>query len=67
MARNMTDYAAACRDFRLDVPATFNRAFDVFDGWARDPGKLAMAFVVLAAGHAPARRWRSSCRSTSSG
>jgi medium-chain acyl-CoA synthetase len=45
MARNMTDYAATCRDFRLDVPGAFNWAFDVFDSWARDPGKLAMLWV----------------------
>jgi acetyl-CoA synthetase/medium-chain acyl-CoA synthetase len=45
MARNMTDYAAAYRSFRLDVPPSFNWAFDVFDRWARDPGKLAMLWV----------------------
>jgi acyl-coenzyme A synthetase/AMP-(fatty) acid ligase len=45
MARNMTDYAATCRTFRLDVPASFNWAFDVFDRWARDPKKLAMLWV----------------------
>jgi acetyl-CoA synthetase len=45
MARNMTEYADAYRRFRLDVPASFNWAFDVFDGWARDPGKLAMLWV----------------------
>ena len=33
MARNMTDYAATCRDFSLPVPEQFNWAFDVFDGW----------------------------------
>jgi acetyl-CoA synthetase/medium-chain acyl-CoA synthetase len=46
MARNMTDYAAACRDFSLAVPARFNWAFDVFDGWARDPAKLALLWVA---------------------
>jgi acyl-coenzyme A synthetase/AMP-(fatty) acid ligase len=45
MARNMTDYATVYRNFRLDVPPRFNWAFDVFDGWARDPGKLAMLWV----------------------
>jgi medium-chain acyl-CoA synthetase len=45
MARNMTDYAATCRAFQLEVPASFNWAFDVFDRWARDPGKLAMLWV----------------------
>jgi acetyl-CoA synthetase/medium-chain acyl-CoA synthetase len=42
---NMTDYAATMRDFRLDVPARFNWAFDTFDGWARDPAKLALLWV----------------------
>jgi acetyl-CoA synthetase/medium-chain acyl-CoA synthetase len=41
----MTDYAATCRTFRLDVPPTFNWACDVFDRWARDPSKLAMLWV----------------------
>jgi acetyl-CoA synthetase/medium-chain acyl-CoA synthetase len=45
MARNMTDYAATCRTFRLEVPGSFNWAFDVFDRWARDPAKLAMLWV----------------------
>jgi acyl-coenzyme A synthetase/AMP-(fatty) acid ligase len=46
MARNMTDYAATCRDFSLPVPERFNWAFDVFDGWARDPAKLALLWVT---------------------
>jgi acetyl-CoA synthetase/medium-chain acyl-CoA synthetase len=45
MARNMSDYAATMKEFRLEVPASFNWAFDVFDRWARDPGKLAMLWV----------------------
>jgi acyl-coenzyme A synthetase/AMP-(fatty) acid ligase len=45
MARNMTDYAASCRAFSLTVPARYNWAFDVFDGWARDPTKLALLWV----------------------
>ncbi|HSF04738.1 MAG TPA: AMP-binding protein [Methylomirabilota bacterium] len=45
MARNMIDYAATCRTFRLEVPGSFNWAFDVFDRWARDPAKLAMLWV----------------------
>jgi acetyl-CoA synthetase/medium-chain acyl-CoA synthetase len=45
MAGNMTDYAATCRTFRLDVPASYNWAFDVFDRWARAPAKLAMLWV----------------------
>ncbi len=40
MAHYMTDYAATRRDFRLEVPERFNWAFDTFDVWARDPGKL---------------------------
>src|SRR5439155_11133615 len=44
-ARNMTDYAATMRDFRLEVPARFNWAFDTFDAWARDPSKLALLWV----------------------
>jgi len=46
MARNMTDYAAACRDFSLPVPERFNWAFDVFDRWARHPTKLALLWVA---------------------
>src|SRR3990167_6833704 len=45
MAHYMTDYAATRRDFRLAVPARFNWAFDTFDAWARDPGKLALLWV----------------------
>ena len=43
--RNMTDYRATMRDFRLEVPPCFNWAFDTFDGWARDPAKLALLWV----------------------
>ncbi len=43
--RNMTDYRATMATFRIDVPARFNWAFDTFDGWARDPGKLALLWV----------------------
>ena len=46
MARNMTDYAATCRSFRLPTPERFNWAFDTFDGWARDPAKLALLWVA---------------------
>jgi acetyl-CoA synthetase/medium-chain acyl-CoA synthetase len=45
MARYMTDYAATRRAFRLEVPERFNWAFDTFDAWARDPGKLALLWV----------------------
>jgi peptide/nickel transport system substrate-binding protein len=41
----MTDYAATMRDFRLEVPARFNWAFDTFDAWGRDPSKLALLWV----------------------
>ena len=41
----MADYAATMRDFRLEVPARFNWAFDTFDAWARDPSKLALLWV----------------------
>ena len=46
MARNMTDYATTCREFSLSVPERFNWAFDVFDTWACDPGKLALLWVA---------------------
>jgi acyl-coenzyme A synthetase/AMP-(fatty) acid ligase len=42
---HMTDYATTMRDFRLEVPARFNWAFETFDAWARDPAKLAMLWV----------------------
>jgi acyl-coenzyme A synthetase/AMP-(fatty) acid ligase len=42
---HMTDYATSMREFRLDVPARFNWAFDRFDAWARDPAKLALLWV----------------------
>jgi acetyl-CoA synthetase/medium-chain acyl-CoA synthetase len=45
MSTNMTDYTATMREFRLEVPARFNWAFDTFDGWARDPAKLALLWV----------------------
>lgn len=45
MTANMTDYAKTMREFRLDVPARFNWAFDTFDAWARDPAKLALLWV----------------------
>jgi acyl-coenzyme A synthetase/AMP-(fatty) acid ligase len=45
MAPNMTDYAAVCRTFRLPVPERFNWAFDTFDRWAGDSGKLALLWV----------------------
>ncbi len=42
---NLTDYEAAIRDFRLEVPDRFNFARDVVGGWARDPDKLAMLWL----------------------
>jgi len=42
---NMTDYDAAVRDFRLDVPERFNFARDVVGRWAKDPEKLAMHWL----------------------
>lgn len=45
MARHMTDYAATRGAFRLEVPERFNWAFDTFDAWGRDPGKLALLWV----------------------
>ena len=41
----MTDYARSMREFRLDVPARFNWAYETFDRWGRDPAKLAMLWV----------------------
>src|SRR2546429_1066542 len=51
-AHNLTDYEAAVRDYRLDVPERFNFARDVVGRWARDPGKLAMHWL----GHDGAER-----------
>jgi acetyl-CoA synthetase/medium-chain acyl-CoA synthetase len=45
IAPNMTEYAETMRTFRLDVPPRFNWAFDTFDAWARDPGRLGMLWV----------------------
>jgi acyl-coenzyme A synthetase/AMP-(fatty) acid ligase len=42
---NLTDYEAAVRDFRLEVPERFNFARDVVGRWARDPDKLAMLWL----------------------
>ena len=42
---NLTDYEAAVRDFRLEVPARFNFARDVIGRWAEDPAKLAMLWL----------------------
>ncbi|MBT6094964.1 MAG: AMP-binding protein, partial [Rhodospirillaceae bacterium] len=38
----MHNYATAHRDFRWDIPDTFNFAVDVVDRWAEDPDKLAL-------------------------
>ncbi len=42
---NMTDYETTYREFRWEVPETFNFAGDVIDKWAEDPDKLAMWWV----------------------
>ncbi|HKF78323.1 MAG TPA: AMP-binding protein [Candidatus Dormibacteraeota bacterium] len=42
---NLTDYAAAVRDFRLEVPQRFNFARDVVGQWARDPERLGMHWL----------------------
>jgi acetyl-CoA synthetase/medium-chain acyl-CoA synthetase len=39
------DYAAMCRDFKLDVPEYFNFGFDVVDHWANDPAAQMMLWV----------------------
>ena len=45
MSPNMVYYVRTMREFRLDVPARYNWAFDTFDTWARDPAKLALLWV----------------------
>jgi acyl-coenzyme A synthetase/AMP-(fatty) acid ligase len=45
MVHNLTDYEAAVRDFRLEVPERFNFARDVVGHWGRDPDKLAMLWL----------------------
>jgi len=42
---NLTDYAAAVRDFRLEVPPRFNFARDVVGQWGRDPERLGMHWL----------------------
>jgi acetyl-CoA synthetase/medium-chain acyl-CoA synthetase len=39
------DYRETYRAFRLEVPERFNWAYEVFDHWAEDPGKVAMVHV----------------------
>ena len=39
------DYAETYRDLRLEVPERYNWAYDVFDRWGSDPGKVAMVWV----------------------
>jgi acyl-coenzyme A synthetase/AMP-(fatty) acid ligase len=41
----MVDYEQACREFRWEVPAHYNFAFDVVDRWGEDAQKLAMLWV----------------------
>ena len=45
MYPEMIDYEQTCRDFRWDVPAHYNFAFDVVDRWGEDAEKLAMVWV----------------------
>ena len=49
----MTDYEAARRDFRLEVPPVFNAARDIVDARAaREPGKTAVVAVDPSGEHA---------------
>jgi len=41
----MVDYEQTYREFRWDVPESYNFAFDVVDRWGEDPQKLAMLWV----------------------
>ncbi|MGZ5289778.1 MAG: acyl-CoA synthetase [Actinomycetota bacterium] len=53
MAQNMTDYEAARRDFRLEVPPVFNAARDIVDvRAAAEPGKTAVVAVDPSGEHA---------------
>ena len=47
MSPNMVDYARTMREFQLDVPARYNWAFDIFDGWASDTAKLSLLWVSI--------------------
>ena len=38
----MPDYESAYRDFKWDIPKTFNFGVDVVDQWATDPDRLAL-------------------------
>ena len=49
---DMTDYAATCRDFSWDVPATFNFASDTVDRHARDPARRALVWCDAAGAEA---------------
>ena len=53
MAQNMTDYEAARRGFRLEVPRVFNAARDIVDARAAaEPGKTAVVAVDPSGEHA---------------
>ena len=39
------DYEETYRSFRLEVPERYNWAYEVFDRWGQDPGKVAMVWV----------------------
>ena len=38
----MPDYESAHRDFKWEIPETFNFGTDVVDKWAADPNRLAL-------------------------
>ena len=39
------DYEETYRSFRLEAPERYNWAYEVFDRWGEDPGKVAMVWV----------------------
>lgn len=39
------DWRETSRTFRLELPERFNWAYDVFDRWAEQPGKVALLWV----------------------
>ena len=44
-AYQIGDYEETYRTFSQEVPERFNWAYEVFDGWAEDPQKVAMVWV----------------------
>ncbi len=45
MYPEMVDYEQACREFRWEVPESYNFAVDVVDHWGEDAQKVAMLWV----------------------